>query len=593
MQWKLTKRAPIDEEAHIQVGTLAGGYYVDHTGFGVSQFPDKHAAWAAIKDLMRRHSGEWVKVPCDREPFVALLRPDGSRVLYDTADDCLYGHWGDRKDMLWARYEHAMAVGETFRRTETHALFGGFIEAITFVDPDSGVQRHAVLTALEEGSDYYVVDYPDRDAASAEYKKIVYANKDDEFPFRSSDLRDVVVDRGSALPENLVTDDNGGVMHKDDYEELYGAPRRKSPYTVAWPRTPALTRQAKVRRMTADPRDWPPGDARLTDITPSSWEQDEPDLHPRDLAFLTVADGRQMLASAHNGAAHVWSMGDGSSLVQVTGHSEAVQSVGLTALPDGGALLATGGKDGLVRVWTVREGHSVSEIEAHRAPVNSLAWVRPPREIPLLITGSDEAIVKVWDPDRRYSVAELNLGEANVECVWSLAATVLADGHVCIVAGTINVDLENATNVHVWDMTAGETLHTFEAGEPGGPLPMPHVAVATLADRSFRIASAANSVVRVWDGLSGNVVRTFSLPDARHSTVALAALPDLRVAVAATDGVRTVVWDSESGAELATVTNGEAGFWQPVDLAARPDGGLSLAVSGRGYAPARLLRLDF
>jgi hypothetical protein len=97
----------------------------------------------------------------------------------------------------------------------------------------------------------------------------------------------------------------------------------------------------------------------------------------------------------------------------------------------------------------------------------------------------------------------------------------------------------------------------------------------------------------VWDRLTGDVVRTLSLPDARDSAVALAVLPDLRVAVAATDGTRTVVWDSESGSELATATGERAGFMQTVDLAARPDGGLLLAVGGRGYAPARLLRLDF
>jgi hypothetical protein len=597
MQWKLTHRAPLDEETHIQIGTLAGGYYVDHTGFGVSRFPDKRAAWDAIKDLMRWHSGEWVEVPCDREPFAALHRPDGSRVLYDMADNCLYGHWGDRKDTLWARYEQAMAAGTTFRRTETHALFEGLIEAITFIDPNSGDPRHAVLTAVDPGSDYYVVDYPDRETANAAYEKVVYANRNDEFPYRSSDMRDVVVDRASALPDNLVIDDNAcglhdyAVMHTLDYEELYGAPKRKSPHTVAWPHTPALTKQATVRRMTAEPRDWPPGDARLKDITPLLWEQDEPDLQPRDLAFLTLADGRQLLASAHNGAAHVWSPADGSSLIQVTGHSEAVVSVGLTTLADGSTLLATGGKDGLVRVWTVREGHSVSEIEAHRMPVNSLAWVRPPGQIPLLVTGSDEATVTVWDPDRRRSVVELKLGEARADCVWSVAATVLADGHACVAAGTL--DVEDTATVHVWDMTAGEILHTLPACEPGSWPLLPSVAVATLADRSFRIASAAGPVIRVWDGVSGNVVRAFSLPDARHSTVALAVLPDLRVAVAATDGVRTTVWDSESGAELATVTGDKAGFKRPVDLAPGADGGLLLVVSGRGYGPARLLRLDF
>ncbi|HEX5406796.1 MAG TPA: hypothetical protein VFX16_31365 [Pseudonocardiaceae bacterium] len=59
-QWALTERAPLDEEAHIHVGMLAGGYYVNRTGLGRRNFPDKEAAWTGIKNLMRQHSGTWV-----------------------------------------------------------------------------------------------------------------------------------------------------------------------------------------------------------------------------------------------------------------------------------------------------------------------------------------------------------------------------------------------------------------------------------------------------------------------------------------------------------------------------------------------------
>ena len=275
-------------------------------------------------------------------------------------------------------------------------------------------------------------------------------------------------------------------------------------------------------------------------------------------------------------------------MLDVTGHSEWVLSVALTAFPDGEAVLATGGKDGLARVWTVRDGKPVSEIQAHRSPVNAVAWVCPPGEIPWLVTGSDDATLQVWDPDTRRSIAVLKVGRPSIDIVWSVAATVLADGHVCVVAG-INDSM--TTSVRVWDVTAGQTLHTFNVEQAQSQ--MPRVAVVTLADRSFRVAATIGPTVRVWDGVTGDVVRTLSLPDARDSAAALAVLPDLRVAVAATDGALTVVWDSESGAELATVTGERAKFMEVVDLAARPDGGLLLAVGGRGYAPAQLLRLDF
>jgi WD40 repeat protein len=230
---------------------------------------------------------------------------------------------------------------------------------------------------------------------------------------------------------------------------------------------------------------------------------------------------------------------------------------------------ATGGKGGVARAWTVREGESVREIEAHRAPVNAVAWVCPPDEIPWLVTGSDDATVRVWNLDTGRSHRRAGSRTApSRHRVWSVAATVLADGHVCVVAGAND---SMTTLVFVWDVTTGETLHRFMVEQDDASLRVPQVAVVTLVDRSFRVAVSAGPVVRVWDGLTGDVVRTLSLPDARDSAVAM-AVPDLRVAVAATDGGRTVVWDAESGLELTAVTTGRGNYPPAVDQAVSPTG---------------------
>jgi hypothetical protein len=590
MQWTLTNRAPLNDQVHIQVGTMETGYYVDHTGFGVQRYPDRHSAWEAIKGLMRQHKGDWQEIPCERAPFAALRPADGSRVLNCMGGESLWGHWGELKDKRWDRYMKAMDAGHTFRQTETHALFEGSIEAISYQDPESGAQRYAVVTNLDAGGEYRVVDYPTRELADAVYEREVYDNQDDEFPYQSSDMRDIDVDRDSDLPDGLVMLPDGGVMHEDDYEYMYGAPYRRVPITMRWPRTPALVNPGRVRGMTADPRDWGPGEARVEDVTPAAWRHEDPDLHANAVALLALADGRQLLASAHDGSAYVWSARDGELMLEAVGHSEWVLSVALLAFPDGEVMLASGGKDGLARLWSVDEGEPELEIQVHRQlPVTSLAWVCPPGEIPWLVTGCEDATVKVWNPDTQRPVAELNLGKPSLDLVWSVAATVLADGHVCVVAGT-NDSMD--TRVHVWDVTAQTTLHTFAVTSDNEFSQAPRVAVVTLADRSFRVGVAIGPTVRVWDGLTGDIVRTLTLPDARNSEIAMAVLPDLRVAVAATNGRRTVVWDAESGSELATAATRPVRFPYALDLAPRPEGGLLLAIGGRDEVPARLLRLD-
>ncbi|MEV4095015.1 WD40 repeat domain-containing protein [Streptosporangium saharense] len=591
MQWALKDHDPLDGSAHIQVGTLAGeGWYVRHLGFGGRRFGDKQAAWNAIRELMGRHKGRWEQIALNSGPFSTVFRPDGSRVLYDMNDDaCLYSYWGRRKDPLWERFSTAIASGTTSRRTETHSLFEGYIELVEYDDPLDGSRRHAVITARDPGSDYRVVDHPQRRRAEAEYERAVYDNLDEDFPYQVCDIPSVPVDRRSRPPEGLTVLSSGTILDSGDldaYRRMYLPPSR-----VEWPKAavPAVP-PAPVSGMTAEPRGWGPAEVEVRDVTPAVWGGTDGELRPNALALATLPDGRQLLASGHDGAAHIWSVGDGRSVRTFSGHSEWVLAVALTVLGDGRVALATGGKDGLARLWSAREGDALQELEAHRGPVNSVAWACPPGEAPLLVTGGDDATVRVWDVETELDIRTFQVGAAGVELVWSVAATVLSDGHVCVVAAA--EDMEAAATVHVWDATTGQRSHEFVIEGDGLASAPPKVAVAPLADRSFRIAAVAGSVVRVWDGHTGQVVRTLSVPEDGGGDVALAVLPDLRVVVAATGGRETLAWDVESGTVLARLRHESDGFRKSVSLVARHDGALLLATGRENDNPARVLRLD-
>ncbi|UWZ58526.1 WD40 repeat domain-containing protein [Dactylosporangium aurantiacum] len=584
-QWQLRDHGPLDMAVRIQVGTVAGGWYVRHQGFGGRRFGDKTAAWQAVRGLMGQHDGRWERVEVDSAPFRVVCRPDGSRVLYDTHDDeSLHAGWGRHKDERWAAYMAAMDAGETLRRTETHSLLEGAIELIRYRDPVEAAVRYAVSTAVEAGSDWRVVDHRERGPADAEYEHEVHANADPELPYRSSDMTDVPVSRRSRPPDGLSVLPSGEVGVTEDLRHLGLLPPR-----IIWPRTPAPAGPPRpVCGMTARPRDWGPKAVNVQDVTPVAW-QEAVDPPPNHLALASLPDGRHLLASADDAVAEVWSTGDGRRIRTVSGHAEWVLSVALTVLPDGKVVLATGGKDGLARVWTTREGEPVAELTGHRGPVNALAWASPPGDVPWLVTGGDDATVRVWDVESERIRAAFEVGDRGVDLVWSVAAAVRSDGHVCVVAG---VDDAARSTVYVWDATAGTTTHefVFERAESG--IRSPQVAVATLADRSLRVAAAAGGVVRVWDGHTGEVVRTFTVPGRGDGGVALAVLPDLRVAVAATGGRQTVVWDAESGAPLATVDHAGEGWRKPVALVARPDGALLLATGREGDTPARVLRVS-
>ncbi|MEU0884327.1 hypothetical protein ABZ345_37530 [Lentzea sp. NPDC005914] len=581
MQWALRKRKPLDEEVHIRVSVRAGEYRVDHTGFGHRHYPDKQSAWDAVQALQAGHDGAWVQVACDDSPFTAMRPADGSRVLYDTADACLYGHWGERASSWWKRYEQAMAAGETFRQTVAHELFGGYIEAISYHDPVTGEGRYAVVTAVDPGSDYLVVDYPDRSTAEAQYESAVHAHRSDEFPYRSCDIATIVVDSASEMPDNLIQLSDGTVMDRDDHEEMYGHRAE-----IDFPTTASSAKPGRVRGMTSRPRDWGPGRMEVVDATPESWLRLGIARHPHALALLDLPDGRLLMASGDDGGATVWSPRDGLPRQEFVGHGDRVLATALLPLPEEEAVLATGGQDGLVKLWSVRDGRPLLSFGAHRHPVNAVAWVCPPGDVPWLITGGDDATVVVWDPETARQIVDWKIGEPGVHVVWSLDALVLANEHVCVVAGS---DDGSCSIVHVWDATARTTLHTFSMERARLGIESPSVAAVGLVDGSFRVAVASGSAVRVWDGITGEEIRAFTVPG-RHGQLAMVVLEDLRVAVAVTDGEQTTLWDSESGEELASVASPET-YPTALAMTTTMDGGLVLAVASADHAPARLLRL--
>lgn len=363
--------------------------------------------------------------------------------------------------------------------------------------------------------------------------------------------------------------------------------RRSMEFT--WPTTAARELLSHVRARAFGSRDREPGESQLYKLTPLEWRGERPELRPNDLALLCLEDGQDVLASADHAAAHVWDVREGHELQDVAGHSEWVLAVDLLELDDGRVLMATGGKDGRARVWALREGQLVLDIVMpDHTPVNAIAWATPPGDVPWLVTAGDEAVVRVWDPALGEVLAELEVGEPRADVVWSVAVTVLADHHVCVVVGAY-VDM--VTSVYVWDATTGELLHELELEKDGRPTGVPQVAVTTASDGSFRFAVANGSAVHVWDGLTGDPVWTFSLPDTRRSSVALAALRDHRVVVAASGGGWTVVWDADSGDELTKLTDGGDGYRHAVEMVTMPGGGgVMLAVAEAGDTPASIFR---
>ncbi|MDO0934146.1 WD40 repeat domain-containing protein [Streptomyces sp. DG2A-72] len=331
------------------------------------------------------------------------------------------------------------------------------------------------------------------------------------------------------------------------------------------------------------------GEVRGQDITPVAWKRVDEELRANDVAVIALADGRRVLASGgDDGAAHVWDARDGGIVRSVLGHSEWVLSVALTQLPSGAVLLATGGKDGLARIWGAKTGSALRTVTGHGRAVNSVAWASPPGREPWLVTGSDDATVRVWDANSGAAERVFPAGTAGVDLVWSVATALSPAGEVHLTAAT---DDSEATTVHIWNATTGTKTHALVVERDGLGSAESQVAVATLPDGSLRVAAIVGAAVRLWDGRTGQVMRTLSAAEGSKGDVAVAVAPDGRLIIAATRGEQTRIWDADTGILHATLVHG-GGYTGAMDMVALPDGALLLATAREADAPARLWRVD-
>jgi hypothetical protein len=176
-RWTLLDTA--EWPVQISVGTLSqGGWYVDHGGFGCRGFPDKAAAWAAIRHLMSLHDGSWEQLPGDSE----RLSPqefDGSRTLFSESLDCMQKQWGRLREERWASYVAAINAGTRLEQEEIPGY--GRLTLTEYLDPFDRSARFAVDD--HGGLIHELTDYQYRKQATRRYSQLVvqasyYASRD-------------------------------------------------------------------------------------------------------------------------------------------------------------------------------------------------------------------------------------------------------------------------------------------------------------------------------------------------------------------------------------------------------------------------------
>ncbi|WP_240197504.1 pentapeptide repeat-containing protein [Nonomuraea lactucae] len=329
----------------------------------------------------------------------------------------------------------------------------------------------------------------------------------------------------------------------------------------------------------------------------------------RGRVYAVSFAGDLLATGASDGAVLLWNALTGEPLRRLTGHSDGVWPVRLSA---GGELAAAGGGDGVVRVWETSGGRLVHRLSGHQAPVYTASFGHA-----VLVTGDSAGVVRVWDLDSGVVVATLaghrgsvfravhgpdgsllaTGDEAGTVRVWDTSTWTLRHtltGHVgsvyCVSFspdGSLLATGDTAGAVRLWDPAAGQprgvhTSHaaavyqvtfspdgrTLASGDSGGIVRLQEVGgtarVELTGHRSsvwpfaFRpdgeqLATSSNDgTIRLWDPASGKCQRVLRGHGRRISSVRFSADGSL-LATSGNDGV-VRLWEPRTGRRLREVT---------------------------------------
>jgi WD40 repeat protein len=265
------------------------------------------------------------------------------------------------------------------------------------------------------------------------------------------------------------------------------------------------------------------------------------------------------LAGGQGATISVWDADTGKELLALKlpegGGSGRIS--GVTLSPDGKHLAASVstfyGEPGEVLLWDAASGQELGALRGVSDYVGGVAFSPDGRRLAL---ACEDGSVKIWDTQTRLEVFALRGHASMVHCVaWS------ADG-ARLISGS------GDQTVRVWDATVAQEAvsthaHANRAGavafSPDGTL---------VASASVTISSKKHEV-KIWNALSGQVVRTWEAPQGNEGRRTLVFSPDGKYLALGGDAGVVKVWDVSTDQQTASLQTADGSV---TDVVFDPEG---------------------
>ncbi|KAL5215447.1 hypothetical protein ABZP36_006848 [Zizania latifolia] len=215
----------------------------------------------------------------------------------------------------------------------------------------------------------------------------------------------------------------------------------------------------------------------MTTNTKRAYKLQEFVAHSSNVNCLKIGrkTSRVLVTGGEDHKVNLWAIGKPNSILSLSGHTSAVESVNFDSTE---VFVAAGAASGTIKLWDLEEAKIVRTLTGHRSNCMSVDF-HPFGEF--FASGSLDTNLKIWDIRRKGCIHTYKGHTRGVNAI-----RFTPDGRWVVSGGEDNV-------VKIWDLTAGKLLHHFKCHEG-------QIQCIDFHPHEFLLATgSADKTVKFWD----------------------------------------------------------------------------------------------
>ncbi|TKW23886.1 hypothetical protein SEVIR_3G016300v4 [Setaria viridis] len=215
----------------------------------------------------------------------------------------------------------------------------------------------------------------------------------------------------------------------------------------------------------------------MTTNTKRAYKLQEFVAHSSNVNCLKIGrkTSRVLVTGGEDHKVNLWAIGKPNSILSLSGHTSAVESVGFDSTE---VFVAAGAASGTIKLWDLEEAKIVRTLTGHRSNCMSVDF-HPFGEF--FASGSLDTNLKIWDIRRKNCIHTYKGHTRGVNAI-----RFTPDGRWVVSGGEDNT-------VKLWDLTAGKLLHEFKCHEG-------QIQCIDFHPHEFLLATgSADKTVKFWD----------------------------------------------------------------------------------------------